>query len=78
MPQDPDLVHRYSEAHQEYERASDAAGSATEPQLLDAKERYRDALAAYVLDLHANGMTVADELQHELDELTGPEGATTA
>jgi hypothetical protein len=54
MALDPEIVEQYATAKQSYEAA---AGD------LDAREDYRAKLAAYILDLDVNGMSIPQELK---------------
>jgi hypothetical protein len=74
VAQDPDLARRYSEAHQAYDAAASAASQPTDPALIEAREEYREALAAYVLDLEVNGISVPVGLGDELAKLTDDVG----
>jgi hypothetical protein len=71
MPIDPDLVHRYAEAREAYDTTS-RDHSANDPVVLEARQELHDALAAYVLDLQINGMSVPDGLEDELADMGGP------
>jgi hypothetical protein len=75
VAQDPDLARRYSEAHQAYDAAVSAASRPNDPGLIEARERYREALAAYVIDLEVNGISVPFGLNDELANLTDDAGA---
>jgi hypothetical protein len=78
MAQDPDLVRRYSEAHQAYSAAVSKAPRPDDPALIEAREEYRVTLAAYVLDLEVNGMSVPVGLAEELAQLTKDAGTPEA
>jgi hypothetical protein len=66
---DPDLVERYAQAKRALDEAR-AGGSAPErPELLEAQEECREALAAYLVDLQVNGLSVPADLEAEFNEL---------
>jgi hypothetical protein len=71
---DPDLVRRYNDAHQAYDVAVSAASQRNDPAVIEAREEYREALAAYVLDLEVNGISVPPGLNDELANLTDSAG----
>ena len=61
MALDPEVSELYANARLAYDdlRSREDANS---PAVLEAQEEYREALAAYVLDLEVNGMTVPEDL----------------
>jgi hypothetical protein len=71
---DPDLARRYNSAHQAYAAARSDGSTPNDPAVIEAKEDYREALAAYVLDLEVNGISVPPGLSDELGQLTTEAG----
>ncbi len=61
MALDPEVSEQYANAKLAYDdlRSREDADS---PAVLEAQEEYREALAAYVLDLEVNGMSVPPDL----------------
>jgi hypothetical protein len=66
---DPELVERYAEAKRALDAARTGGTAADSPELLEAQEDCREALAAYLMDLQVNGFSVPADLQSELDDL---------
>jgi hypothetical protein len=58
MAQDPEIVHNYVTAHEAYLAATGDSHDPDDPAVIDARESYRANLAAYILDLETNGMSV--------------------
>ena len=69
MPLDTDIVQLYVDSHQAYLAASSNSKGPDDPAVIDARENYRANLAAYILDLEVNGMSVPQELLTDIAAL---------
>jgi hypothetical protein len=69
MAQDPEIVHLYANAKEAYEAATSGDAGPDDPVALEARERFRESLAAYILDLEVNGMSVPHGLTDEMARL---------
>jgi hypothetical protein len=65
MALDPEIVQLYADAKEAYE----AVKGGDESTALDAREHLRAQLAAYILDLETNGISVPAELEAEMSAL---------
>jgi hypothetical protein len=66
MPLDTEIVQLYADSKQAYEEACGDGHRPDDPSVLDARETYRANLAAYILDLEVNGMSVPANLTDEI------------
>jgi hypothetical protein len=66
MPLDTEIVQLYADAKQAYEKARGDGHRLDDPSVLEAREAYRANLAAYILDLEVNGMSVPSDLTDEI------------
>jgi hypothetical protein len=69
MPLDPEIVELYANAKEAYAAANSGDVHVDDPVRLETRERYRESLAAYILDLETNGMSVGQDLKDEMDRL---------
>jgi len=69
MALDPEIVEAYVKAHDAYAAASSDGAQPDDPAVADSREKLRAHLAAYILDLEVNGMSVPLELTDEMARL---------
>jgi hypothetical protein len=69
MALDPEIVQLYVDAKDSYDAAASGDVQPGDPAVLEAGERLRESLAAYILDLEINGMSVPGELTDEMAKL---------
>jgi hypothetical protein len=69
MALDPEIVEAYVTAHDAYTAAGADGAQHDDPAVAAARENLRAHLAAYILDLEVNGMSVPLELTDEMASL---------
>ena len=69
MAQNPDITRQYTAQKQAFAQACGEGANLSSPLLTQAREDYRRALRAYIVDLTQNELPVPERLEAELNSL---------